>query len=142
MPNRDTCAVGSQSAKRIFILNGSAEFLELLREFLTLESYEVTVALTAAVEFERIKAFQPDLLIIDVVVFQNESWELLERIHQSASVSQIPVIIVSTSPDLIDYAKENVERYGGDYYLAKPLDLQELQAKIQDAIGSARSERS
>lgn len=141
MPNNETHAVGLQPEKRIFILNGSTEFLELLREFLTLESYEVTVALTAFVEFDRIQAFQPDVLVIDVVVFQNDSWELLERIHQSASVNRIPVIIVSTSPDLIDYAKDNVERFGGDYYLAKPFDLQELQDKIQDAIASARSEK-
>lgn len=141
MLEQERHAVRSQPEKRIFILNGSAEFLELLREFLTLESYEVTVALTATVEFNRILNFQPDLLIIDVVVFQNDSWDLLERVHQDASVNQIPVIIVSTSPDLIEYAKENVERFGGDYYLAKPFDLSELQAKIEDAIGSVRSER-
>ncbi len=128
-------------SKRVFIVNGSHPFLELLDEFLTVESYDVVVSFTLSVTFEQILAFDPDVLIIDIIAFDNHGWELLEQIHSSASMNQVPVIIISTSPDVIDQAKAQVERYGGDYYLAKPLDLEELLSKVNQATRSTCSSR-
>lgn len=123
--------------KRIFVVNGSPAFLELMRDFLAWESYEVTIGLTASVDFDRILAFEPHLIIVDLVVFEESGWHLLEHLHENANTNQIPVVIVSTSEALLDRARTHVERYGGDYYLAKPVDLDDLLKKVHAAIGSS-----
>lgn len=132
MPPNET-----ERPRRVFIVNGSPPFLEILHEFLTLESFEVVVSLNVNVEFKAIIAFDPDLLIVDIVAFEKQGWELLEHIHSSAKTNDIPVIIISTSEEILDRAKAQVDRYGGDYYLAKPLDLEELLSKVHQATSFA-----
>jgi CheY-like chemotaxis protein len=125
------------SRKRIFVVDGSWEFLEVLKEFLTLEEYEVTAALTVPDTFERIRAWRPDLIVVDLVVFEQAGWDLLEQIHLEAQTNMIPVIVISTSYDLLEDAKRQVDRYGGDYYLAKPFRLEELLEKVHHAIDTS-----
>ncbi len=123
--------------KHIFAINGSVEFLNIVRELFQEEEYNVTTTNFVPNSFDQIAALQPDALIVDVAVGQIGGWELLEQLHAAAATNQIPVLVLSTSPQLLERAREQAERYGNHRYLDKPFDLDALLGNIREMIGGA-----
>jgi CheY-like chemotaxis protein len=64
-------------------------------------------------------------------------WDLLAELRQEAATRDIPVILVSTSKQLLEKAEEERVIWGGDRYFLKPFRLDELLQAIQELIGPA-----
>src|SRR5688572_1323850 len=126
-----------EGRKHIFAINGAPEFLNIVRELFQEESYNVTTTNYVPNSFDQIQALRPDALIVDIAVGQSAGWELLERLHAEAETNGIPVLVLSTSPHLLQRAREQAERYGTHRYLDKPFDVEELLSAICEMIGSA-----
>ena len=65
--------------KHVFAINGSPEFLNVVRELFQEEGYNVTTTNFVPNSFAQIEALHPDALIVDIVIGQEAGWELLER---------------------------------------------------------------
>jgi chemosensory pili system protein ChpA (sensor histidine kinase/response regulator) len=126
-----------EGRKHVFAINGAPAFLDVVRVLFQEESYNVTTTNFVPNSFAQIAALQPDALIVDVVVGQSAGWELLERLHADASTSGIPVLVVSTSPALLDRAREQSARYGTHRYLGKPFDIDAMLGAVREMIGAA-----
>lgn len=123
--------------KHIFAVNGSPDFLDIVRTLLQDEHYNVTTTNFVPRTFDQIAVLQPDLLLVDLEVGQRLGWELLEHLQQQATTSGIPVIITSTDVQLLERAEREQVRFGGQVRLVKPFDLGELVAAVQHLIGTA-----
>jgi CheY-like chemotaxis protein len=128
---------GQQARKHVLAINGSAEFLNVVRELFQDERYNVTTTNFVPHSFAQIAALQPDALIVDVAVGESAGWNLLERLHDAAATTGIPVLVLSTSPQLLEKAREQSERYGNHRYLDKPFDVDALLEHIRQMIGVA-----
>ncbi len=126
-----------EGRKHVFAINGAPEFLDVVRALFQEESYNVTTTNFVPNSFAQIEALQPDALIVDVVVGQSAGWELLERLHEAAATTGIPMLIVSTSPLLLERAREQAERYGTHRYLDKPFEVDDMLREIRELIGDA-----
>jgi DNA-binding response OmpR family regulator len=126
-----------EGRKHVFAINGSVDFLNIVRELFQEEAYNVTTTNFVPNSFAQIQALQPDALIVDVAVGQSAGWELLEQLNESAATNGIPVLVLSTSPQLLERAQEQAARYGTHRYLDKPFDLDALLANIREMIGEA-----
>jgi CheY-like chemotaxis protein len=120
--------------KHVFAINGSPAFLDVVRELFQDQAYNVTTTNFVPTSFAQIAAAQPDALIVDVVVGQSAGWELLGRLHAEASTNGIPVLVLSTSPRLLDLAREQAERYGTHRYLDKPFELDAMLGAVREMI--------
>lgn len=123
--------------KHVFVINGAPEFLDVVRELFQEESYNVTTNNFVPNSFAQIEALRPDALNVDVVVGHSAGWELLERLHADAATAGIPVLVVSTSPRLLERAQEQAERCGTNRYLGKPFVLDDMLREIREMIGGA-----
>lgn len=123
--------------RHVFAVNGAAEFLDVVRQLLEDESYNVTTTNYVPRTFEQIEALHPDLIIIDLAAGGSAGWNLLERLQAEAATRGIPVLIVSTDPKLLTRARDEVERFGRSRFLAKPLDLDALLEAVRELIGPA-----
>jgi DNA-binding response OmpR family regulator len=126
-----------EGRKHVFAINGAPEFLNIVRELLQEEAYNVTTTNFVPNPFAQIQALQPDALIVDVAVGQAAGWELLERLHADAATTGIPVLVLSTNAELLEKAREQAARYGNHRYLDKPFDLDAMLSHIRAMIGEA-----
>lgn len=127
--------LAQMARKHVYVVNGSPEFLDIIRQLLQGESYNVTTTNFVPRSFETIEASRPALLLIDLVMGERAGWDLLIRLRQAASTRDIPVLLVSTRPDLLERARAQHEVFGGDRYLLKPFDLDDLLDNIDGLIG-------
>jgi CheY-like chemotaxis protein len=123
--------------KHVFVINGAAEFLDIVRQLLEQEQYNVTTTNFMPQSFDQIVALEPDLIIIDLVFGRTAGWELLERLHTEAVTRDIPVVLTSTDPRILERARQQVERIGPHRSVAKPLDIDELLAAVDSLVGAA-----
>ncbi len=143
MSGRSDAAPGKRATpeqmvrKHVYVVNGSPVFLDIVRQLLQDESYNVTTTNFVPKSFETIEAAQPDMLIIDLVLGEQAGWDLLARLQQAASTKDIPLLLISTTPDLLADAQERHNEFGGDRHLLKPFDLDDLLAAIRELIGEA-----
>jgi DNA-binding response OmpR family regulator len=121
--------------KHIFVINGAPEFLNLMRDVFQDGRFNVTTTNFVPRSFEQINALQPDALIIDLVIGQAAGWDLLERLHAGVTTAGIPVLVVSTTPHLLQEFQEQAARFGAHRSLVKPFDLDELMTAIEELTG-------
>ena len=123
--------------KHIFAVNSSPDFLLIIQELLEDEGYAVTTSDFEPNVFTRIVMRQPDALIIDLAVGE-AGWDLLERLHAEPATTGIPMLVTSTSPALLEQAREQASRYGSHRsFVTKPMDLGELLVTVRQMIGDA-----
>lgn len=123
--------------KHVYVINGSPDFLDLVRELLQDEHYNVTTTNFVPESFATIQAAQPALLIIDLIQGEVAGWDLLRELRDAATTNEIPIVLISTSHWLLDNAREQHADFGGDRYLIKPFDLDELLDLIEELVGRA-----
>ncbi len=111
--------------KHIYAVNWSPEFLGIIRALLQDEQYNVTTNFIPN-SFETMETAQPSLLIIDLIVGEQAGWDLLGRLRASLSTREIPVILI----------------FGGDHYLVKQFNLNDLLQLIAELIGKAQAAKN
>ena len=138
-PSQTASAAEQRQRERqhIFAVNGASDFLDVVRSLFESESYNVTTTNYVPKTFDQILALEPALLIIDLEIRIQAGWDLLEQLHADAVTQGIPVIIVSTNPNLLEAVQANFARYGGQRFIGKPFDINDLLDAVEDLIGKA-----
>jgi CheY-like chemotaxis protein len=136
--NDGTGATPKQMRRQhIFVVNGSADFLDVVRDLLQDEDYNVTTTNFVPRTFQQIETARPALLIVDLIHGEMAGWDLLAELRHEAATRDIPVILVSTSERLLEKAEVERVIWGGDRYFLKPFSLDALLQAIQELIGPA-----
>lgn len=98
---------------------------------------EAIAGLTAAVAGNR----RPDLIVLDLNMPKVNGLEVLQRIKQESSLSDVPVLVLTSSS--APEEREEAERLGVDKYLRKPFDLYEFLDQVggilKELMPSARA---
>ena len=123
--------------QHIFATDDSPDFLEILRELLQGEHYNVTTTNFVPNTIDQIAALAPNLLIIDLAVGDRAGWDLLARIADEVRTQRIPVIVVSTNQELLNESQAGAQHLAEHRTLRKPLDLGVLLGMVDELIGPA-----
>lgn len=111
--------------QRILVVDDEVPLNQLITTNLMIEGYEVEAAYCAAEALGRIGAFEPDLVLLDVMMPDMDGFEVLEQIRRT---SDVPVIMLTARirvPDRVRGLRE-----GADDYVTKPFSLDELLARV------------
>jgi two-component system chemotaxis response regulator CheY len=92
------------------------------------EGYRVTTAANGRQAWERIKEQQPDVVLLDLQMPVMTGWELVNLLRSEHV--EIPVIFMTAGYR----AKAEAERYRVAGHLAKPFDLDDLLAIVEQCI--------
>lgn len=113
---------------QILIVDDSAAIVNYIKEALE-NRYELQVAHSGEEALEILKNFQPDLILLDVIMGGMDGYSVCERIRSQKNLGFVKVIMVSGETKL----KERLRGYdaGVDDYIAKPFEQEELKAKVK-----------
>jgi DNA-binding response OmpR family regulator len=118
----------------ILVVNDSPEFLQLMRDFLTEEGYQVSTLENAADVPDAARRLRPDLLIVDLRMPKMDGLELLSVLQRDPRTASIPVLVSTAALHDLE-AKKSVFEDRGIPVLVKPFDLEELLQTLRDMLG-------
>ncbi|MBG9597741.1 PhoP family transcriptional regulator [Bacillus mycoides] len=112
--------------KRILIVEDEENIREVCKRYLEREEYEVYTAVNGTEGWNLFLTYQPDLIILDLMMPKKDGWELCEEIRQQ---SNVPIIMLTAKGEERDRILGLT--MGADDYVTKPFSPRELVLRVQ-----------
>ncbi|MFW6304077.1 MAG: response regulator, partial [Candidatus Sumerlaeota bacterium] len=108
---------------RILLVEDDQDLANLMQLGLS-EDFEVTTASDGIDGVEKIVKYQPDILLIDVMLPRMNGYQLCQSIRTNKAFHDLPIVFVTAknSPKDREYAR----KLGADGFIAKPFEMEEL----------------
>lgn len=114
---------------RILVVDDEKNICELLGLYLRKDNYEVDFAYDGNMALEKFKTFEPDMVLLDIMLPGMDGWEVCREIRKTSSV---PIIMISAKGETFD--KVLGLELGADDYVTKPFDTKEVLARIKSVL--------
>ncbi len=124
---------------RILVVDDDTGSRQALAELLRDEGYTVDTAIDGDEALSSVAEDPPDLIISDVHMPHVDGLDLVVQLRQRAALSDMPIILVSGVDD--PTGRIGGLDLGADDYLPKPLDAEELLARIRLHLRHANRSR-
>lgn len=111
---------------RVLLVDDNENQIHLLALCLRQEGYEVQVARDGETALERFRQFDPQLVILDVMLPRMDGLAVCQEIRKGSAV---PIIMCSAKDDDVD--KVVGLEVGADDYVTKPYNTKELAARVR-----------
>ena len=113
--------------KKILIVDDDEGILDALKAAIEMEGYQVTTLSSGILLTNKVREFQPDLILIDLLLAGRDSSELVQAMKKNPETASVPIIMLSAHPEAAKKAKDSA----ADDFIAKPFDLHHLFATIK-----------
>ncbi|MDF1565508.1 MAG: response regulator [Deltaproteobacteria bacterium] len=131
---------GIREGMRVLVVDDDSPIRQLCREALESTGYLVAEAEGARAAQAQISSFRPDLVLLDVMLPDGDGFQFLEALKADRATKLTSVIFISARGDTSD--KVRALRLGGDDYIVKPFDAQELVARVDTVLRRREQELS
>ncbi|PYE26573.1 LuxR family two component transcriptional regulator [Rhizobium sp. PP-CC-3A-592] len=124
----------------VLIVDDSPETLGFLTDALEQSGFSVLIATSGPAALKVVDKITPDIVLMDAVMPEMDGFDTCRRLKALADIAPVPVIFMTglTETEHIVHALES----GGVDYLSKPINIDELRARIRVHLGNARSTQS
>ena len=119
---------------RILIVEDEKKIARFLELELQHEGYEVDVAFDGRSGLDKALSWQPDLMILDLMLPELSGIEVCRRLRHE---SDLPIIMLTAKDDVSD--KVMGLDMGADDYMTKPFAIEELLARIRVGLKKHRA---
>ncbi|MFL2622786.1 MAG: response regulator transcription factor [Candidatus Marisimplicoccus sp.] len=119
-----------KSNKRILLVEDDPNFGRILKDYLTINNYEVSLAVNGIEGFDKFNRSDFDLCILDIMMPFKDGLTLAREIRE---VNELIPLIFLTAKNLKDDVLKGY-KIGADDYLTKPFDSEILLAKIKSIL--------
>ena len=117
----------------ILIIDDDEDLRTIVQSRLARQGYSVRVAADAQAAFEALRAKVPDLILLDVNLPDLSGYDISRKIKGEMFPDQfIPIVFVTGQGEIPEKLKGF--EAGGDDYLVKPFDGDELDARIRSML--------
>lgn len=119
--------------RTILILEDEQEQARILQKHLQYEGYEVQLFHESSDALAAVETDLPDLILLDIMLgSSDEGYEVCRRLKQDQHTQDIPVIMLTARIEIAD--KVRGLEIGADDYMVKPVQLDELTARVHAAL--------
>lgn len=127
MPDRPT---------RILIAEDNPQGAELLDAYLGDTGWEVATALDGEETLEKVRDWQPDLILLDIMMPKISGFEVCKRLKADQATRDIAVLMITALDQTADV--ERAVEAGTDDFLTKPINQAELLRRVKALLASRR----
>lgn len=122
--------------RRILVVNDTQELLDLFREILEEEGYQVSVYSYAFRDLEEIKKVAPDLIILDYIIGgEDYGWQLLQKLKLDRETAKVPIIVCTAAVRQVREMEGRLHEKGVAVVL-KPFDIDDLLREVEASFGT------
>ena len=104
-------------AYKILVVDDDVNICDILRMYLEREGYEVKIANDGAEGVDTFKRFEPDLVLLDIMLPEKDGWQVCREIRE---VSSNPIIMITAKGEVFD--KVLGMELGAYDFIVKPFD--------------------
>ena len=122
------------AGKKILIVDYDTKSIESLSKLFEAYEIEVMTAMDGVDAYEKFKADEPDLVLLEAMLPRLHGFDLAQRIYQDTK-GRVPVIIVTAVYKGHQYRNEALRTFGASDYFEKPYDQDKLVNRVLDLIG-------
>ena len=113
----------------VLTVDDDADLQVVMRMYLEAEGYQILSAQSGAELLNKLETTDPDIILLDLILPDNDGLSLLTQIRSKSSAA---VIVVSGKDETADRIV-GLEM-GADDYLTKPFEMRELSARIKAVL--------
>jgi two-component system alkaline phosphatase synthesis response regulator PhoP len=104
-------------------------------EFLMEQSgYQVAIARDGEQALQQMELFQPDLILLDVMMSLRNGYEVCQKIRENSAWNRVKIVMLSAKGRDLEVSKGLA--LGADAYVTKPFSTKELMAQVQGLLAS------
>jgi two-component system OmpR family response regulator len=128
-----TDADGAPAQARLLVVDDEPNIVELLSASLRFAGFEVATAPDGQQALRLVDSFQPDLVVLDVMMPGIDGFEVVRRMREGKHLA--PVLFLTAR----DATEDKIAglTLGGDDYITKPFSLEEVVARIRAVLRRA-----
>ncbi len=120
--------------ERILIAEDNPEGAELLEAYLDGADYQVELARDGEDTLKKVQAFQPDLILLDVMMPKISGFEVCKRLRAKPETDGIVILMITALDQHHDI--DRAVEVGTNDFLTKPINKAELLLRIKAALAS------
>jgi two-component system, OmpR family, response regulator BaeR len=117
------------SAKKVLIIENEVKLADLLRDYLVLENFQVSILERGDIAISEVRLNPPDVILLDVMLPGKDGLTICKEIR---TFSRVPILIISAKVDDVDRLL-GLE-LGADDYICKPFNPREVVARIKTIL--------
>ena len=116
--------------KKILVVDDDQDLLIVLKSFLGKNGFDVGVTTSCGEGLSIFYSFQPDLVLLDINVGNEDGREMCKEIKTHADYQHIPVMVMSANHEVLKFHHD----YYADAYLEKPFKLSYLLQALKTHV--------
>lgn len=116
----------------ILVVDDEPNNFDVIEALLSDYDYELHYAANGKSAIASLKAFQPDLILLDVMMPEMDGIEVCKWIKASTQWQTVPIIMVTALSSKSDMA--NCLNAGADDFISKPINSIELRARVHSML--------
>ncbi|THF65543.1 response regulator [Pseudothauera nasutitermitis] len=118
--------------KKILIVDDEQNIVISLEFLMKREGYEVSVASDGEEAVARIRAEQPDLVLLDVMMPKKGGFEVCQEVKSDAALKGVRILMLTAKGRDTEVAKGLA--MGADAYMTKPFSTKDLVEKVRGLL--------
>jgi DNA-binding response OmpR family regulator/DNA-binding CsgD family transcriptional regulator len=131
---------GKGSKGIVLIADDSTEALGMLNEVLIAEGYTVFAAMDGLQALAIANRIVPDIVLMDAIMPNMDGFQACRELKKEAELCDVPVVFMTGLTDT-EHMVAGLEA-GGIDYVTKPINMEELLARVKAHMQTARAARS
>ena len=123
----------------ILVVEDYDDVRRMLKVLLESEEFQVVEAATGSEALEAIKSQPPDVILMDLALPGFDGFETIRRIRATDGFQNTPIIVLTAYTAPSSY--ETALNAGSNYFMAKPIDFDELAALLKQIMSGGNTRR-
>ncbi len=120
---------------RVLLVDDEPALTNLLKMALHYEGWEIEVARDGREAIAKYQQFEPDLLVLDIMLPDIDGLQILQKIRESETYT--PTLFLTARDSVLDRVTGLTA--GADDYLTKPFSLEELVARLRGLLRRSKA---
>lgn len=120
------------ATQRILVVDDDKEIVRLIMAYLEQGGYQALVAYNGDTALHTIRRERPDLVILDLMLPDQDGWEITRIVRSDATLASTPIIMLTARVD--DTDKIIGLELGADDYITKPFNPREVVARVRSVL--------